>query len=142
MLLIHQRLLLNSQLQFLLNMQIPRLHLQSKIQTKMENILLFIIVLCAQIEIVVTFLVVKIFGFLVITRDHGSYEGRHQVEILPTDLPDLSKPKFQRSNRRTTNILDPKHFRTRKNNHDYLWSRLKGKDLPSGAPQNLLGHEL
>ena len=31
----------------------------------------------AHIEIVVTFLVVKIFGFLVITRDHGSYEGRH-----------------------------------------------------------------
>ena len=26
---------------------------------------------------VATFLVVNIFGFLVITRDHGSYEGRH-----------------------------------------------------------------
>ena len=30
----------------------------------------------AHIEIVVTFLVVNIFGFLVITRNQGSYEGR------------------------------------------------------------------
>ena len=30
--------------------------------------------------------------FLVITRDHGSFGGRHQVEILPTDLPELFKP--------------------------------------------------
>ena len=34
----------------------------------------------------------KKLGFLVITRDHGSFEGRHQVEILPTGLPELSKP--------------------------------------------------
>ena len=45
----------------------------------------------AHIEIVVAFLVVNFFGFLVITRDHGSFEGRHQVEILPTGLPDLFK---------------------------------------------------
>ena len=31
----------------------------------------------AHIEIVVTFLVVNFFGFLVITRDHGSFEGSH-----------------------------------------------------------------
>ena len=31
----------------------------------------------AHIEIVVAFLVVNFFGFLVITRDHGSFEGRH-----------------------------------------------------------------
>ena len=31
----------------------------------------------AHIEIVVAFLVVNFFGFLVITRDHGSYEGHH-----------------------------------------------------------------
>ena len=37
-------------------------------------------------------IVVKFGVFLVITRDHGSFGGRHQVEILPIDLPDLSKP--------------------------------------------------
>ena len=31
---------------------------------------------------------------LVITRHHGSFEGRHLVEILPTGLPELSNPKF------------------------------------------------
>ena len=31
----------------------------------------------AHIEIVVAFLVVNFFGFLVITRDHGSFERRH-----------------------------------------------------------------
>ena len=31
----------------------------------------------AHIEVLVTFLVVRIFSFFVITRDHGSYEGRH-----------------------------------------------------------------
>ena len=31
----------------------------------------------AHIEIVVAFLVVNFFGFLVIARDHGSFEGRH-----------------------------------------------------------------
>ena len=46
----------------------------------------------AHIEVLVTFLLVKMFGFLVITRDHGGFEGRHWVEILPTGLPDLSKP--------------------------------------------------
>ena len=41
--------------------------------------------------IVVTFLVVNFFGFFVIARDHGSFEGRHEVEILPLSLPELSK---------------------------------------------------
>ena len=31
----------------------------------------------AHIEIATTFLIVNLFGFLVITRDHESYEGRH-----------------------------------------------------------------
>ena len=43
-------------------------------------------------EIVVVLIVVKKFGFLVITRDHGSFWGHHQVEILPTGLPELFKP--------------------------------------------------
>ena len=31
----------------------------------------------AHMLIVVTFLVVNVFGFLVIARDHGTFEGRH-----------------------------------------------------------------
>ena len=46
----------------------------------------------AQTLIVVVLIVVKIFGFLVITRDHEGFEGCHQVEIFATGLPDLSKP--------------------------------------------------
>ena len=42
-------------------------------------------------EIVVVLIVVKFGVFWVITRDHGSFEERHQVEILPTDLPELFK---------------------------------------------------
>ena len=48
--------------------------------------------LYAHMEIVVVLIVVKKLRFLVITRDHGSFGGRHQVEILPTDLPELFKP--------------------------------------------------
>ena len=58
----------------------------------------------AHIEVVVTFLVVNFFGFLVITRHHGSFEGRHLVEILPTGLPELSKPKFLKSKLGKTKI--------------------------------------
>ena len=43
----------------------------------------------AHMEIAVVLIVVKFGGFLVITRDHGSFGGRHQVEILPTGLPEL-----------------------------------------------------
>ena len=42
-------------------------------------------------EIVVVLIVVKFGGFLVITRDHGSFGRRHQVEIFATDLPELFK---------------------------------------------------
>ena len=31
----------------------------------------------AHFEVLVTFLLVNFFGFSVITRDHGGYEGRH-----------------------------------------------------------------
>ena len=54
--------------------------------------LVFPIFRYAHMLIVVAFLVVKIFGFLVITRDHGSFGGCHLVGIFPTDLPELSKP--------------------------------------------------
>ena len=46
----------------------------------------------AHMEIVLVLIVVKFF-FLFVTRDHGSRLGRrHQVEILPIDLPELFKP--------------------------------------------------
>ena len=44
------------------------------------------------IEIVVAFLVVKIFGFWVIARNPPDEFRRKLVEILPTGLPELSKP--------------------------------------------------
>ena len=56
----------------------------------------------AHIEVLVTFLLVNFLGFLVITRDHGSFEGRHQVEILPTGLPELFKP--------ARDLLEPRKF--------------------------------
>ena len=40
--------------------------------------------------------------FLVITHDHGSFGGRHQVEILPTGLPELFKP--------ARDLLEPRKF--------------------------------
>ena len=43
-------------------------------------------------EIVVVLIVVKFGTFLVITRDRGSFGWRHQVEMLPTDVPELFKP--------------------------------------------------
>ena len=59
----------------------------------------------AHMEIVVVLIVVKKLGFLVITRDHGSFGGRHQVEILPTGLPELFKPSRDLLELRKTNIL-------------------------------------
>ena len=56
----------------------------------------------AHIEVVVAFLVVNFFGFLVITRHHGDLQVRDLVEMNPTDLPELSKPKCLKSNRGKT----------------------------------------
>ena len=53
------------------------------------------ILVYADMLIVVAFLVVNLFGFCVITRHHDSFEGRHLVGILPTELPELSKPNFR-----------------------------------------------
>ena len=66
----------------------------------------------AQTLIVVVLIVVKNFGFLVITRDHGSLGGRHQVEMNPTDLPELSKPKCSRKSGKTPRVLAPEHTLT------------------------------
>ncbi len=62
----------------------------------------------AHMEIVVVLIVVKFGVFLVITRDHGSFGGRHQVEILPTDLPELFKPARDLLEPRKFEILGPK----------------------------------
>ena len=62
----------------------------------------------AHIKVLVTFLLVNFLGFLVITRDHGSFEGRHQVEILPTGLPELFKPARDLLEPRKFEILGPK----------------------------------
>ena len=62
----------------------------------------------AHMEIVVVLIVVKFEGSLVITRDHGSFESRHQVEILPTGLPELFKPARDLLKPRKFEILGPK----------------------------------
>ena len=48
----------------------------------------------AHIEVLVTFLLVKIFGFWVIARYRTMRFWRKLEEMLPFSLPDLSKPKF------------------------------------------------
>ena len=62
--------------------------------------------LYAHIEVVVAFLVVNFFSFLVRNRKDATFERRHQVEMNPTDLPQLFKPKFEGSNRSTTSKLE------------------------------------
>ena len=46
------------------------------------------------------------FGFLVITRDHGSFGRRHLVEIFPTDLPELFKPARDLLEAKKTNFRE------------------------------------
>ena len=66
----------------------------------------------AQTLILVTFLLVhSFFGIPVITRDHGSFEGRHLVEMNPTSLPELSKPSRDLLELRKTKILETKIYR-------------------------------
>ena len=60
------------------------------------------------VQVLLPFAVVKFGGFLVITRDHGSFGGRHQVEILPTGLPELFKPARDLLEPRKFEILGPK----------------------------------
>ncbi len=70
----------------------------------------------AQNVILVSFILVNFFSFLLIARDYGSYEGRHWVEMNPTDLLDLSKPTFLKSNRGKHQNLEVNIFAlTRKN---------------------------
>ena len=54
------------------------------------------------------FLEPEVGGFLVTTRDHGSFGGCHQVEILPTGLPELFKPARDLLEPRKFEILGPK----------------------------------
>ena len=68
--------------------------------------LFFVIFSYAHIEVVVAFLVVNFLSFLVRNRKDATFEGRHQVEMNPTDLPQLFKPKFEGSNPSTTSKLE------------------------------------
>ena len=76
--------------------------------------------------IVVALIVVKYFVFSVITRDHGSFGGRHQVEILPTDLPELFKPARDLLEPRKFEILGPKF--SRKPEKSYFLINFPGKN--------------
>ena len=58
----------------------------------------------AQTLILVNLIVVNFFGFLVIEKNPSERFWRKLGEILPTILPDLSKPKFLKSNRGKTKI--------------------------------------
>ena len=75
--------------------------------------------------IIVTFLVVNIFVFLVITRDHGSFEGLHQVEILPTGLPELFKPARDLLEPRKLKILGPIFSRKAQKLNEYFHVSVK-----------------
>ena len=52
------------------------------------------------------------FVFWVITRYHERFEGCHLVEIFPTDLPELSKPKCSRNKSKKNKILEVKNLRS------------------------------
>ena len=64
-------------------------------------------------------MLVSLFGFLVIKSSHGSYKGRHLVEILPTGLPDLSKPSKSTKNPQQTQISETKCLKNPKNYNEY-----------------------
>ena len=66
----------------------------------------------AQTSILVNLILVNFFGFLVITRYHERFGGCHLVEIFPTDLPELSKPKCSRNKSRKNNFLGLKNLRS------------------------------
>ena len=70
----------------------------------------------AHIEVLVTFLLVKIFGFWVIARYPTMRFWRKLVEILPISLPELSKPSRTSENSRKTKILETKNFRETEKN--------------------------
>ena len=62
----------------------------------------------ARIKVVVAFLVVNVLGFLVIPCDHSGFDACHQVGIVPTGLPELSKPARTSPNRRTAQKIERK----------------------------------
>ena len=74
--------------------------------------------------IVVAFLVVIFFGFLVITRDHGSFEGFHWVDFFPTGLPELFKPTRDLLELRRSEFLGPcvLNIKRKQINDYYLFS--------------------
>ena len=69
------------------------------------------ICLYTQNLILVILILVNFVGFLVITRDHGSFEGRHSVEIFPTGLPELFKPSRDLLELRKTELFRDKKLK-------------------------------
>ena len=78
-------------------------------------------------------IVVKFGGCLVITHDHGSFEGRHQVEILPTGLPEPFKPARV--------LLEPRKFQILGPNISKKNERFGGFLKPPGHFQPVLGRK-
>ena len=97
----------------------------------------------AHIEIVVAFLVVKIFGFLVIARNPPDGIRRKLVEILPTSLPDLPKTFRTPQNLRKSFFWGTDNFRTNRNNYRLLTFKRKYspctqlKRLPRNSRSNI-----
>ena len=60
--------------------------------------------------IVVAFLVVNFFAFLIIARNPPDGIWRKLVEIVPTGLPELSKPSREEKNLRKAKQIEVKIF--------------------------------
>ena len=73
----------------------------------------------AHIEIVVTFLVVNFFRFLVMVRNPLERFWRKLVEILPTGLPELSKPSGTLENLRKSKCFRTEICQKFQKNNDY-----------------------
>ena len=73
----------------------------------------------AQTLILVNLIVVKIIGFLVITRNPPDQFWRNLVEILPTGLPDLPKSSGTSKKARKTKFLRREKFEQFYFFHDY-----------------------
>ena len=99
-------------------------------------------------EIVVVLIVVKFGFFLVITRDHGSFWGRHQVEIFPTGPPELFNPargilehtKTTRTTRTTTTrtTKTPRLLNFERRNYVERFRVQKFLDISEAFPGNYL----
>ena len=65
----------------------------------------------AQNLILVNLILVNLFSFLVITRNHSYIYGRNLVEIDPTSLPQLSKQLRDQNNSQNTEKIEIQNFK-------------------------------